>query len=123
MTRRIQRFLAAVSALGVLALGGAVFAQAQSTPAPAHERTSGPDLDHIQSGDQTTPDKSTKKGGLTADPAGGGTGQSGSQTAPDTGSVSETAGETSSETGPSDGPGGHADPVGATVDHQFSGVE
>jgi len=66
-----------------------------------------------------------------ADPAGGGTGQSGDQSTADTGSASETPGAESPETGAgsesapaNDGPGGHADPAGnANADHQFQGNE
>jgi hypothetical protein len=39
-------------------------------------------------------------------------------TTPETGA--ETPG---TETGPSDGPGGHEDPAGQNVDHQFDGEE
>src|SRR5437660_1218558 len=107
MTKRIQKLVLAVAALAALALGGSALAQAQTTHNAASERTSAPDTDNIQSGDQTTPD-TAKKGtahlrrhhavrvALT-DPAGGGSGQSGSQTTPDTGSSSETASETAGE--------------------------
>ena len=58
MTKRIQKLMMAVAALGALALGGTALAQAQSspTPAPAAERAVTPDRDNVQSGDQTTPD-------------------------------------------------------------------
>jgi hypothetical protein len=144
MTKRIQRLVVAVAALAALALGGAVFAQAQSSPsAAAQERTTAPDRDNVQSGDQTTPD--TKAPAVTharfhavraasttsTDPAGGGSGQSGSQSTPDTGSGTETTTAEKPETGagsesasPSDGPGGHADePGNASADHQFQGNE
>lgn len=123
MTRRIQKLVLTVAALAALALGGAVFAQAQTTPAAAPEHTSSVDGDNVQSGDQTTPD--TPKAATTrhavhkalrvsnrtkaADPAGGGAGQSGAgqsgagqsgdQSTPDTGSASETPGAESPETG------------------------
>jgi len=142
MTRRIQKLVMTVAALAALALGGAVFAQAQTTPAPAPEHTSAVDRDNVQSGDQTTPD--TPKAATTrhqalrvsnstkaADPAGGGAGQSGDQSTPDTGSAGETQGAETPETGagsesaaPNDGPGGHADAPGtANADHQFQGNE
>jgi Ni/Co efflux regulator RcnB len=135
MTKRIQKLVLAVAALAALALGGSVLAQAQTTTKAASEKTSAPDTDNVQSGDQTTPD-TVKKGtarnrhhhavrvSLT-DPAGGGSGQSGSQTAPDTGSSSETSSETAGESAPgNDGPGGHADePGNANADHQFQGTE
>jgi hypothetical protein len=133
MTRRIQKLVAAVAALAALALGGAVFAQAQSSTSAAPEPVSAVDGDNIQSGDQTTPDVTTKAtrhhaalvSPTTTDPAGGGSGQSGDQTAPDTGSASETPGTESPETAAaSDGPGGHADePGNANADHQFQGTE
>ena len=143
MTKRIRRLVVAVAALAALALGGAVFAQAQSSPSAAPERTNMPDRDNIQSGDQTTPDTAATAAGharhhaarvassTTADPAGRGTGQSGDQSTPDTGSASETPGAENPETGAgsesapaNDGPGGHADPSGnANADHQFQGNE
>lgn len=143
MTKRIQKLVVAVAALAALALGGAVFAQAQSSPSAAPERTSVPDRDNIQSGDQTTPDNSGTAArsharnharvtsSSTVDPAGGGTGQSGDQSTPDTGSASETPGAENpetvggSESAPAnDGPGGHADePGNANADHQFQGNE
>ncbi|MGH3522603.1 MAG: hypothetical protein ACRDU4_07180, partial [Mycobacterium sp.] len=64
MTKRIKKVIATVAALGALALGGAVFAQAQSgqianvpSVQGASESTTAPDTDNIQSGDQTTPDQ------------------------------------------------------------------
>jgi hypothetical protein len=143
MTKRIKRLVVAVAALAALALGGAVFAQAQTSPSAAPERTSGPDRDTVQSGDQTSPDTpkraaaghvrhhAVRASSTSTDPSGGGTGQSGNQNTPDTGSAAETPGtenpETAgeSETAPgSDGPGGHADEPGqANADHQFQGNE
>src|SRR5689334_18794510 len=143
MTKRIRRLVVAVAALAALALGGGVLAQAQTSPSGAPERTTMPDRDNVQSGDQTTPDTATTATGrarhhtvrvassTTAGPAGGGTGQSGDQIAPDTGSASETPGAESPEPGAglesasaNDGPGGHADPPGnANADHQFQGNE
>lgn len=145
MTKRIRQLFVAMASLMALALGGAVFAQAQTpaSPAPASEHASGPDRDNVQSGDQTTPDtpkaatgahvrhQVTRVSLTTNDPAGGGSGQSGSQTTPDTGQASETTGADTPETGSgsesaaaNDGPGGHADaPGNANVDHQFQGNE
>jgi hypothetical protein len=143
MTKRIRRLIVAVAALAALALGGAVFAQAQTSPSAAPERTNMPDRDNVQSGDQTTPDTAATAAGharyhsarvassMTADPAGGGTGQSGDQSTADSGSASETPGAENAETGAgsesapaNDGPGGHADPSGnANADHQFQGNE
>lgn len=143
MTKRIQKLVAAVAALAALALGGAVVAQAQSSQSAAPERVSAPDRDNVQSGDQTTPDSAKGKAAharhrhvrisntTAADPAAGGTGQSGDQSAPDSGSASETPGAENPESGAgsesapsSDGPGGHADePGNANADHQFQGNE
>jgi hypothetical protein len=145
MTKRIQKLVAAVAALAALALGGAVFAQAQSPPSAAPEPTTAPDRDNIQSGDQTTPDApkaatarhharrhAVRVSNTTpTDPAGGGSGQSGNQSTPDSGSASETPGTENPETGAgsesapgNDGPGGHADePGNANADHQFQGNE
>jgi hypothetical protein len=123
--------LVAVAALVALALGGAVFAQAQSSRSPAHETASLPDQDHVQSGDQTTPDTAT------ATATASGRYQSGDQSTADTGSASETPGAENPETGtgpesvPSsesaptnDGSGGHADEPGSpNADHQFQGNE
>lgn len=127
MTKRIQKLVLAAAALGALALGGSVFAQAQTTsPLAKPEPVSKSDKDKVQSGDQTTPDKVKHSGRVAAtDPPGGS--QAGG---PDTGSTPETPGAENSETGagsetgPSDGQGGHADaPGNATADHQFQGTE
>jgi hypothetical protein len=144
MTKRIQKLVMAVAALAALALGGAVFAQAQtSSPSAAHEQTTAPDRDNVQSGDQTTPDTTSRAArghsrhharraaSTSTDPAGGGSGQSGSQSTPDNGSSTETPGAENPETGAgsesapgNDGPGGHADePGNASADHQFQGNE
>ncbi len=141
MTKRIQKLVMAVAALAALALGGAVFAQAQTAPKAAQEKTSTVDLDNVQSGDQTTPDATTSKTArhhavrvtarhhakrVASTTTDGGTVQSGDQSTPDTSgaaesSTSETGGETASG---SDGPGGHADaPGSANADHQFQGNE
>ena len=114
----LKRFLTATGALaslGALALGGSAIASAQNSTTPAHhavkvhrtvEKTNGPDADNVQSGDQTTPDMNSKA------------------KASSTESGTETGTENSSESGtPSDGPGGHQDPAGANVDHQFQGQE
>jgi hypothetical protein len=144
MTKRIQKLLMAVAALAALSLGGAVFAQAQSSPT-APERTTLPDTDSVQSGDQTGPDTPAKaaaashapvhavlaSSSTTAAPV-----QSGDQTTPDApGTATEKPGVETPETGAgaekpgseaagNDGPGGHADAPGdSTADHQFEGNE
>jgi hypothetical protein len=52
MTNRLKKVLAGVAALAALALGGAVFANAQS----GSSEPVGPDTDNIQQGDQSAPD-------------------------------------------------------------------
>jgi hypothetical protein len=141
MTKRIQKLVVAVAALAALALGGAAFASAQSSPSTAPERTSAPDRDNIQSGDQTTPDRPAVKarhqsrhhavlvvGSTNTGQTDTGNVQSGDQTTPDApGTGSETPGAETpgSESAPgNDGPGGHADePGNASADHQFQGNE
>jgi hypothetical protein len=109
MTKRIQKLAMAVAALAALALGGAVFAQAQSSPSAAPERTSAPDRDNVQSGNQTTPDAPTAKGARHV--------RHHAAESPETGAESESAPA-------NDGPGGHADePGNANADHQFQGNE
>jgi hypothetical protein len=97
----------AVAVLAALALGGAVFAQAQSSPSAAPERTSSPDRDNVQSGDQTAPDIAKPGSGR------------------DTPSVENPETGPGSESAPAgDGAGGHADePGNARADHQFQGNE
>jgi hypothetical protein len=116
MTKRIQKLAVAVAAFAALALGGAVFAQAQSSPAGAPERTSVPDRDNVQSGDQTAPDVATSRTArhhavrATAE-------RPGAENPEQTGAESESAPG-------SDGPGGHADePGNPSADHQFQGNE
>ncbi len=118
MLRRIRTTAGALVALGALALGGSAIASATQGPAratshhakaavhavapkAASETPGARDGDNVQSGDQSTPDSASA---ATAE-------------APDSGSAAE---KTSSE---ADGPGGHQDPPGANVDHQFQGQE
>jgi hypothetical protein len=112
MTKRIKKTIAAVAALGALALGGAVFAQAQSgqsANAPsvqsASESATAPDTDNIQSGDQTTPDQS-------------GTASASEQPSAE----NEQPGVESASN--NDGPGGHADePGNANANYEFQGQQ
>ena len=143
MTKRIRRLVVAVSALAALALGGAVFAQAQTSPSAAPERATMPDRDNVQSGDQTTPDTAATAAGHArhraaewpaprpgTQPAAA-PGRAVIRARRDTGSASATPGAENPETGAgsesaagNDGPGGHADPPGnASADHQFQGNE
>jgi hypothetical protein len=118
MRKRILTATGAIASLSALALGGSAIASAQSSSAPAShaakvhhtaEKTTGPDTDNVQSGDQTTPDTRATVNATKAPSTGSGT-----ETATENGSESSTA---------SDGPGGHQDPAGANVDHQFQGQE
>jgi hypothetical protein len=152
MSSRILKVIAGVGAMGALALGGSVFAQAQSAPKsaePAVEETStGPDTDNIQEGDQTTPDapaaktavkhaklkhatvrKATVKHAAKAKAAQAAPATpepAGSTEAPGT-EAPEAPGapEAAGESAVADdGPGGHADePGNPNADHQFDGVE
>jgi hypothetical protein len=119
---KLKKTIAAIAALGSLALGGAVLAQAQSGSAPQvqsapakvksapakAEPTGGPDTDTVQSGDQTTPDQPGAASGS----------EQQSSEGPDQ-PGSESGGESADQ---SDGPGGHADPAG-NVDNQFEGQQ
>jgi hypothetical protein len=124
MTKHPRNLLLAITALGAMALGGSVIAQA-ATSSSSHPaaHTTARDGDTIQSGDQTAPDPGTRataahRSAHRAVHARHATARAGETN----GENPENAGETSTETGPSDGPGGHADPTG-NVDHQFSGQE
>jgi cytoskeletal protein RodZ len=151
MTKRIKKTIAAVAALGALALGGAVFAQAQSgqsASAPsvqsASESVTAPDTDNIQSGDQTTPDQAgTASSGASESVTALDTDniQSGDQTTPDqAGTASGAEGQSAespeqpgaespeqpgAESAPeSDGPGGHADePGNPNANNEFQGEQ
>ena len=108
MTKRIRKLVVAVAALASLALGGAVFAQAQTLPSAAPEATSMPDRDNVRSGDQVTLDTAATAGSASETPG---------AESPEIGAGSESAPA-------NDGPGGHADPPGnANADHQFQGNE
>ncbi len=113
MLKRILTGTGALAALSALALGGSAIAISSAKQVHRHhakvhrhavEKATGTDKDNVQSGDQTTPDTGTAASSAE--------------------SSAENSPESSSETGtPSDGPGGHADPAGSSVDHQFSGQE
>ena len=107
MLKRILTGTGALAALSALALGGSAIATSSAKTVHRHarvEKTTAKDTDNVQSGDQTTPDTGTAASSAE--------------------SSAENSAESSSETGtPSDGPGGHADPAGSSVDHQFQGQE
>lgn len=136
----IRNALIVVGAAFALAGGGATLAKAPGqaltltavhrasvstrveAPDTATEPTT-PDTDNIQSGDQTGPDGTViarhtaiRHTAKIAHPQ-----RAAKATASQTGPENN---ETGSETeAASDGPGGHADPAGQNVDHQFEGVE
>jgi len=134
----------ALAATAVLLLSGVASAFAAS-PAPVtpvapvapvtQAEPAGPDTDTLQVGDQTTPDVAGAAESA-AEPAGpdADTLQEGDQTTPDVADAPEPA-DASSEAAAeapagtevagaeSDGPGGHQDPAGQNVDHQFDGEE
>jgi hypothetical protein len=141
MGKRIRKVMVAVAAATALALGGAVFAQAQSSPSSAPESVTAPDRDNIRSGDQTTADAPAvshttrhvvlHRTAVRSSATDGGSVQSGDQTTPDqpsSGASEQPGAESPEQSGESaansDGPGGHADQPGTpTADHQFQGNE
>jgi hypothetical protein len=115
MRKRLNHIGGAAAALVALALGGSAIASAtQGTPTSsktgavstmvAPEKATGPDIDNVESGDQTSPDTNSAKASSTS-----------TSETPEAGSATENA-------SPSDGPGGHEDPEG-DVDHQGEGQE
>jgi hypothetical protein len=141
MGKRIRKVMVGLAALTALALGGAVFAQAQSARSSAPERATAPDRDSIRSGDQTTPDAPAvshttrhvvlHRTAVRSRAADADTVQSGDQTTPDqpgSGASEQPGAEKPEQSGESaansDGPGGHADEPGSPIaDHQFQGNE
>jgi hypothetical protein len=125
--RHGKKILVTAGALTALAFGGSTLANAASTPSksapqPAIEQTSGPDLDKVQSGDQTTPDVGNASLSSASSSSSSASEAPGVETAPG----SETAGEApgSESATANDGPGGHADePGNANADNQFEGVQ
>jgi hypothetical protein len=110
MTKRIKNVLAAVVALSALALGGAVFAQAQSGRATMKATAGHHKARHAKH--HATRASSQQAAGEQT----GASEQPGAEN-------SEQSGESA---GGSDGPGGHADEAGggnANADHQFQGEE
>jgi hypothetical protein len=105
--------VAAVAALAVGgSLGGTALATSGTKVPTKSEPVAAVDNDSIQQGDQTTPDAPNAP-----NPGAASTATARSESS---GESPETAGE--SET-TSDGPGGHQDPPGQNVDHQFDGEE
>jgi hypothetical protein len=135
MTKRYRKLLLSVAAIAAFALGGAVFAQAQSssstgsststrpaaahkagTPSSAAENPNAKDTDNVQSGDQTTPDVPRTRGVVAHKAAATGT-------EPQSPEQEQPGAETESPPN-NDGPRGHADePGNAGANHQHEGVE
>jgi hypothetical protein len=117
MRKRLKTITGATAALAALALGGSAIATAAQDSAGAkthaaanttREKTTGPDTDRIQSGDQTAPDVRGKASSTSP------TDTSASETS--TAEAPETSAESTESSAASDGPGGHEDPAG--VDSQ-----
>jgi hypothetical protein len=115
MRKRLKTIGGATAALAALALGGSAIASgtqgtathsktnaASTTVAP--EKTTGPDIGNVASGDQTSPDTNSAKASAVS-----------TSETPDSGSATENSSE-------SDGPGGHEDPAG-NVDYQSEAQE
>jgi len=128
---KLDRFRApALAATAVLLISGAASAFAAG-PAPVtvaplapvtQAEPAGPDTDTLQVGDQTTPDVAGATESA-VEPAAAAAStlkvaeKSTSETAAEAPEGTEAAGAES------DGPGGHQDPTGQNVDHQFNGEE
>ncbi|MBS1862853.1 MAG: hypothetical protein JSS68_14210 [Actinobacteria bacterium] len=129
MIRRLNKLLVTLAAVAAMGVGGAALAAAQQGGSVGHKadqhkvhkpsraatasQQTGEGTGNVQEGDQ-----------------GGENVQEGDQGAPDTGQAGEQGAEGDGQPGSegdtaqeSDGPGGHADPPGANVDHQFEGEE
>jgi hypothetical protein len=110
MRKRLKTMTGLTAALAALALGGSAIATAAQGTASAKkaavERTTGPDTDAIQSGDQTTPDPSSVRKSAAVPASESATPES----------ATESSSENNESSTPSDGPGGHEDPPG--VDSQ-----
>jgi hypothetical protein len=134
---KLDRFRAPVlAAAAVLLISGAGIAFAGSpsaaAPAPAtpigQAEPVGPDTDTLQEGDQTTPDVAGAAESA-AEPVGPGTNtlQPADQTTPEVAGAAESAAEgtevAEAAGTEADGPGGHEDPAGQNIDHQFDGEE
>ena len=117
---------AAVAVLG--SVSGAALASNRGGKAPAKPAVSVPktaDTDNIQEGDQNSPDNPSQapEAGAVATSV---TASIKSSNAKAGAAPSESGSEGSAETensGESDGPGGHEDPPGQDVNHEFDGEE
>ena len=113
----------ALAATAILLISGAgiAFAGNPTHPAISSVEARSPDTDQLQQGDQTTPDGavSATKAKITTTT----TTDVRDAAKTDARDVSPSDAEDMDRTADSDGPGGHADPAGTAVDHQFQGQE
>src|SRR5437660_11649893 len=108
MRARLTKLLAGLTAVSALAFGGAALAGAANKSSPPAPPVASAPADTTQQGDQSAPDTGTASES-SSEPAGS---ESTSEAA-STESSSEVAGAT-------DGPGGHADePGNPNADYQF----
>ena len=135
---KLARFTApTLAATAVLLISGAGIAFAGS-PAPValtapltQAEPAGADNDQVQEGDQTTPDAAggaTTKAATSKAATNAVTTKAATSKAATVPAAAETGSESATETPEgtgteADGPGGHEDPAGQNVDHQFEGVE
>ena len=103
MRAKITKMSAGLAAVGALAVGGASLATAGGNNSPVVPPAVSAPADTTQVGDQTAPDSAQAA-------------ESGPEVADSTESASESVSA-------NDGPGGHADPANAAIDHQFEGAE
>jgi hypothetical protein len=128
---KLDRFRApALAATAVLLISGAASAFAASptpvAPAPVAPVTqaepTAPDTDTLQVGDQTTPDVAGATESA-AQPAAAGASTVKAAENASSEAAAEAPDGTKATGAESDGPGGHQDPAGQNVDHQFDGEE
>ena len=126
---KFDRFRApALAATAVLLISGAANVFAASPPAtlPAPVtpvvQVAPADTDTLQEGDQTTPDIAGSADSTVDVPEAAGSGTEAPDAAGTEAAGTEAAGTEAAGT-EADGPGGHADPEGQNVDHQFDGQE
>ncbi len=127
---KLDRFRApALAAAAVLLISGSGIAFAGSPSAAATAPVApvgaaepvGPDTDTLQQGDQTTPDLAGAGSAPAAKAVTISAATAAEKPASETASTSSEGSEATAAE--SDGPGGHEDPAGQTVDHQFQGEE
>jgi hypothetical protein len=116
VTQMNVKKLLVIGAVALAATGSITGAALASAKAPKVAKqtptdTTGVDTDNVQSGDQASPDVRTLSAKRST--AGG-----------ESSTEQESSGESNGEnSGESDGPGGHQDPPGQDVNHEFDGEE